>query len=40
MRIVKAYVREEYEIARFGELSEQYLRKNLVWRGYSRSCGR
>jgi ATP-binding cassette subfamily B multidrug efflux pump len=27
---VKAYVREEYEIARFGELSEQYLQKNLV----------
>jgi ATP-binding cassette subfamily B protein len=30
IRIVKAYVREEYEIARFGELSEQYLEKNLV----------
>jgi ATP-binding cassette subfamily B multidrug efflux pump len=30
IRIVKAYVREEYEIARFGELSEQYLQKNLV----------
>ncbi len=30
IRIVKAYVREEYEIARFAELSEQYLRKNLV----------
>jgi ATP-binding cassette, subfamily B, multidrug efflux pump len=30
IRIVKAYVREEYEIARFGELSEEYLQKNLV----------
>lgn len=30
IRIVKAYVREEYEVARFGELSEEYLRKNLV----------
>ncbi len=30
IRIVKAYVREEYEIARFAELSEEYLRKNLV----------
>ena len=30
IRIVKAYVREEYEIARFGELSGEYLRKNLV----------
>jgi ATP-binding cassette subfamily B protein len=30
IRIVKAYVREEYEIARFGELSEEYLKKNLV----------
>jgi ATP-binding cassette subfamily B protein len=33
IRIVKAYVREEYEIARFGELSEQYLQKNLVLAG-------
>ena len=30
IRIVKAYVREEYEIARFGELSGEYLDKNLV----------
>jgi ATP-binding cassette subfamily B multidrug efflux pump len=30
IRIVKAYVREEHEIERFGELSEEYLRKNLV----------
>ncbi len=30
IRIVKAYVREENEIARFGEMSEGYLHKNLV----------
>ncbi len=30
IRIVKAYVREEYETRRFGEVSEDYLRKNLV----------
>src|SRR5258706_33084 len=30
IRIVKAYVREGYEIARFGTLSFDYLKKNLV----------
>jgi ATP-binding cassette, subfamily B, multidrug efflux pump len=30
IRIVKSYVREEYEIARFSELSWDYLKKNLV----------
>jgi len=30
IRIVKAYVREEYEIGKFGGESEDYLRKNLV----------
>ncbi len=30
IRIVKAYVREEYEIGKFGVESEDYLRKNLV----------
>ncbi|HEV8538932.1 MAG TPA: ABC transporter ATP-binding protein [Bacteroidota bacterium] len=30
IRIVKAYVREQYEIDRFGELSQTYLKKNLV----------
>ncbi len=29
-RVVKAYVREEYEIGRFRELSWDYLKKNLV----------
>ncbi len=30
IRIVKAYVREEYEINRFFDLSKDYLRRNLV----------
>jgi ATP-binding cassette, subfamily B, multidrug efflux pump len=30
IRIVKAYVREEYEISRFKKLSFEYLKKNLV----------
>lgn len=30
IRVVKAYVREEYEIGRFRELSWDYLKKNLV----------
>lgn len=30
IRIVKAYVREEYEIEHFGKLSWEYLKKNLV----------
>jgi len=30
IRIVKAYVREEYEIERFGAVSGDYLQKNLV----------
>lgn len=30
IRIVKAYVREKYEIDRFDELSRDYLRRNLV----------
>jgi len=30
IRIVKAYVREEYEIDRFRKLSREYLKKNLV----------
>lgn len=30
IRVVKAYVREEFEIGRFGSLSYEYLKKNLV----------
>src|SRR5271169_1650003 len=30
IRIVKAYVREKYEIDRFDELSRDYLKRNLV----------